>query len=57
VAGHIRSIAQQAGAAALASAVAQGGQDKALDFGLQRILDGIGLLVARRGAEPRGATS
>ncbi|MCX5199804.1 TetR/AcrR family transcriptional regulator [Streptomyces sp. NBC_00249] len=34
--------------AALASVAAHGGQDQALDFGLERILDGIGLLVARR---------
>ena len=27
---------------------AHGSQDKALDFGLARILDGVGLLVARR---------
>ncbi|MEV7727439.1 TetR/AcrR family transcriptional regulator [Streptomyces sp. NPDC087917] len=34
--------------AALASVVAAGGQDQALDFGLERILDGLGLLVERR---------
>ena len=27
---------------------AHGSQDKALDFGLARILNGVGLLVARR---------
>ncbi|MGW6708908.1 TetR/AcrR family transcriptional regulator [Streptomyces sp. NPDC054956] len=36
-------------AAALASAAEAGGQDQALDFGLERILDGLGLLVAERG--------
>lgn len=36
--------------AALASVARDGGQDQALDFGLERILDGIGLLVAARGA-------
>ncbi|MGW7102466.1 TetR/AcrR family transcriptional regulator C-terminal domain-containing protein [Streptomyces sp. NPDC054838] len=37
--------------AALASVAAHGGQDQALEFGLERILDGIGLLVeGRRGA-------
>ncbi|MEU2834001.1 TetR/AcrR family transcriptional regulator C-terminal domain-containing protein [Streptomyces lavendulae] len=35
--------------AALASVARDGGQDQALDFGLERILDGIGLLVAARG--------
>ncbi|GAA5185396.1 TetR/AcrR family transcriptional regulator [Rugosimonospora acidiphila] len=35
-------------AAALASAVAQGSQDQALDFGLNRILDGIEALLATR---------
>ncbi|MCX5381245.1 TetR/AcrR family transcriptional regulator [Streptomyces sp. NBC_00091] len=35
-------------AAALASVAEHGGQDQALRFGLERILDGIGLLVARR---------
>ncbi|CAM5685786.1 TetR family transcriptional regulator [Streptomyces avidinii] len=34
--------------AALASVAAQGGQDQALDFGLERILDGLGLLIAGR---------
>lgn len=34
--------------AALASVVEQGGQDQALDFGLERILDGLGLLIAGR---------
>jgi Tetracyclin repressor-like, C-terminal domain len=33
--------------AALSSVAEHGGQDDALDFGLERILDGIGLLVAR----------
>ncbi|MGW0393794.1 TetR/AcrR family transcriptional regulator [Streptomyces sp. NPDC003042] len=36
--------------AALASVAEHGGQDQALEFGLERILDGIGLLVERRGA-------
>ncbi|MET8755069.1 TetR/AcrR family transcriptional regulator C-terminal domain-containing protein [Streptomyces sp. NPDC004667] len=36
--------------AALASVAREGGQDQALDFGLERILDGIGLLVAARGS-------
>ncbi|MEV6954757.1 TetR/AcrR family transcriptional regulator C-terminal domain-containing protein [Streptomyces sp. NPDC051183] len=36
--------------AALASVAADGGQDQALGFGLDRILDGLGLLVARRAA-------
>ncbi|MFE2856964.1 TetR/AcrR family transcriptional regulator [Streptomyces lavendulae] len=36
--------------AVLASVARDGGQDQALDFGLERILDGIGLLVAARGA-------
>lgn len=35
--------------AALASVAEQGGQDQALDFGLERILDGLGLLIAGRG--------
>ncbi|MCD9881037.1 TetR/AcrR family transcriptional regulator [Streptomyces guryensis] len=34
--------------AALASATQHGGQDEALEFGLQRILDGLGLLIAQR---------
>ncbi|MDQ0945869.1 TetR/AcrR family transcriptional regulator C-terminal domain-containing protein [Streptomyces sp. V1I1] len=34
--------------AALASATQHGGQDQALEFGLQRILDGLGLLIAQR---------
>ncbi|WP_327257839.1 TetR/AcrR family transcriptional regulator [Streptomyces sp. NBC_01244] len=34
--------------AALASVAETGGQDQALDFGLERILDGLGLLVAER---------
>lgn len=34
--------------AALASAAEQGGQDRALRFGLERILDGLELLVSRR---------
>jgi hypothetical protein len=33
---------------AFESAVAHGSQDRALDFGLARILDGVELLVARR---------
>ncbi|WP_245238497.1 TetR/AcrR family transcriptional regulator C-terminal domain-containing protein [Streptomyces sp. MZ04] len=35
-------------AAAPASAAQHGGQDQALEFGLQRILDGLGLLIDRR---------
>ncbi|WP_327733271.1 TetR/AcrR family transcriptional regulator C-terminal domain-containing protein [Streptomyces nojiriensis] len=35
--------------AALASAAAHGGRDQALEFGLGRILDGLELLMARRG--------
>lgn len=34
--------------AALASAAQSGGQDQALEFGLHRILDGLGLLIAQR---------
>ncbi|MEU9304418.1 TetR/AcrR family transcriptional regulator C-terminal domain-containing protein [Streptomyces sp. NPDC048269] len=34
--------------AALASAAEHGGRDQALEFGLERILDGLGLLIARR---------
>ncbi|WP_329391984.1 TetR/AcrR family transcriptional regulator C-terminal domain-containing protein (plasmid) [Streptomyces sp. NBC_01351] len=34
--------------AAVASAAEQGGYGQALEFGLERILDGLGLLVARR---------
>ncbi|MFJ4781472.1 TetR/AcrR family transcriptional regulator [Streptomyces sp. NPDC088762] len=34
--------------AALASVAEHGGQDQALEFGLGRILDGLGLLVSRR---------
>ena len=34
--------------AALDSAAEHGSQDKALDFGLARILDGVGLLIASR---------
>ncbi|MBT2482881.1 TetR/AcrR family transcriptional regulator C-terminal domain-containing protein [Streptomyces sp. ISL-94] len=38
--------------AALASVAEHGGQDQALEFGLERIMDGLGLLVSRRaGAE------
>ena len=33
---------------ALASVIQDGGQDQALEFGLQRILDGLGLLIAQR---------
>ncbi|WP_328304718.1 TetR/AcrR family transcriptional regulator C-terminal domain-containing protein (plasmid) [Streptomyces sp. NBC_00435] len=41
--------------AALASAAEAGGQDQALDFGLERILDGLGQLVAERaGGRGRG---
>ncbi|MFG2713495.1 TetR/AcrR family transcriptional regulator [Streptomyces goshikiensis] len=36
-------------AAALGSVARQGGQDQALLYGLERILDGLGLLVERRG--------
>ncbi|MET9464354.1 TetR/AcrR family transcriptional regulator C-terminal domain-containing protein [Streptomyces sp. NPDC006544] len=36
--------------AALGSVAEQGGQDQALDFGLERILDGLGLLIAGRRA-------
>jgi AcrR family transcriptional regulator len=35
-------------AAALASASGRGSQDRALDFGLERIFDGLGVLIARR---------
>ncbi|MDX3136109.1 TetR/AcrR family transcriptional regulator [Streptomyces europaeiscabiei] len=34
--------------AALASATQHGGQDQGFEFGLQRILDGLGLLIAQR---------
>ncbi|MGW0700144.1 TetR/AcrR family transcriptional regulator C-terminal domain-containing protein [Streptomyces sp. NPDC002867] len=34
--------------AALVSATRHGGQDQALEFGLQRMLDGLGLLIAQR---------
>jgi AcrR family transcriptional regulator len=34
--------------AALTAAVADGDQDQALDFGLERILDGLGVLIAAR---------
>ncbi len=34
--------------AALASVTQYGGQDQALEFGLQRILDGLGLLITQR---------
>jgi AcrR family transcriptional regulator len=34
--------------AALTSTLQHGGQDQALDFGLARILDGLGLLIAQR---------
>ena len=33
---------------ALGSAAEHGAQDQALDFGLARILDGVGLLIAGR---------
>ncbi|MGW6690348.1 TetR/AcrR family transcriptional regulator [Streptomyces sp. NPDC054961] len=36
--------------AALGSVAEQGGQDQALDFGLERILDGLGLLISGRRA-------
>ncbi len=42
--------------AALDSAAEHGSQDKALDFGLARILDGVGLLIARRAQTPPGLT-
>ncbi|QMU71858.1 TetR/AcrR family transcriptional regulator [Streptacidiphilus sp. P02-A3a] len=35
---------------AFASAASLGGQDQALDFGLRRILDGLGVLIAQRSA-------
>jgi hypothetical protein len=35
-------------AAAMASAAASGAQDQALDFGLARILDGVGALIDTR---------
>ena len=38
--------------AAFGSAAEQGSQDKALDFGLARILDGVGLLIASRAQAP-----
>jgi hypothetical protein len=38
--------------AALGSAAEHGSQDQALDFGLARILDGTGLLIARRAQPP-----
>ena len=38
--------------AALGSAAEHGSQDKALDFGLARILNGVGLLVASRAQAP-----
>lgn len=40
--------------AALASAAEHGGRDQALEFGLERILDGLGLLVARRAGGAQG---
>lgn len=36
--------------AALGSVAERGGQDQALDFGLERILDGLGLLISGRAA-------
>lgn len=36
--------------AAFDSTASLGGQDQALDFGLQRILDGLGVLIAQRSA-------
>ncbi|MBT2447995.1 TetR/AcrR family transcriptional regulator [Streptomyces sp. ISL-43] len=41
--------------AALASVAEHGGQDQALDFGLERILDGLGLLMAERAGRAGGA--
>lgn len=41
-------------ARALRSATEHGAQDQALDFGLQRILDGVELLVTRRAADDSG---
>ena len=38
--------------AAFGSAAEHGSQDKALDFGLARILDGVGLLIASRAQAP-----
>ncbi|MBT2454818.1 TetR/AcrR family transcriptional regulator [Streptomyces sp. ISL-86] len=40
--------------AALASVAEHGGQDQALEFGLERILDGLGLLVAQRAGGSAG---
>lgn len=40
--------------AALDSATKHGSQDKALDFGLARILDGVELLIASRAQAPAG---
>ncbi|OKK14674.1 TetR family transcriptional regulator [Streptomyces sp. CB00455] len=39
--------------AALASAREHGGRDQALEFGLERILDGLGMLVSRRAVARR----
>ena len=41
--------------AALASAVAHDSRDKGLDFGLQRILDGLGLFIGERSGTHEGA--
>ncbi|MFD0038581.1 TetR/AcrR family transcriptional regulator [Streptomyces anulatus] len=40
--------------AALAEAAVEGGRDQALEFGLDRILDGLGLLIAQRSAAVPG---
>jgi hypothetical protein len=37
-----------AAAAAMADVSGSGGQDQALEFGLRRILDGLGVLIAER---------
>ena len=34
---------------AMTTATSDGGQDRAFEFGLDRILDGLGLLLAQRG--------
>jgi AcrR family transcriptional regulator len=39
-------------AAAMASVAESGGQNQALDFGLQRILAGLAALIAERGGDP-----
>ena len=45
---HGRQERYPALTAAFGSAAGHGSQDKALDFGLARILDGVGLLIASR---------